>query len=208
MYTDGEGEWEGAGATEPPIRIVAGLGNPGRRYDRTRHNVGFLVLDRLVGAGEFRDEGKWSTHAARIPGDPVLYLKPQTFMNLSGRAVSRAAQFYKVPTEAILVVYDDVDLPFGQLRFRARGSAAGHNGVRSLIECLGTDTFPRLKFGIGREREDPRTELVDHVLGRFDAFEEAALENCLESAAEAVKYALDHGLGAAMNVFNQKRSTD
>ncbi len=200
---------EGAAAhaeEAPPIRIVVGLGNPGRRYERTRHNVGFLVLDALVGAENFRDEGKWNTLAARVPGDPVLYLKPQTFMNLSGCTAARAAQFYKVPPAGILVVYDDVDLPFGRLRFRAKGSAGGHNGIKSMIECLGSDTFPRLKFGIGRDGEDPRKALVDHVLGRFGPFEEAGIEKSLECAADAIKYALAHGVGAAMNLFNQKKS--
>lgn len=194
----------------PPLRAVIGLGNPGRDYEDTRHNVGFAIVDRLAqtAAAEWRTEKKWSADVARC-SDGTILVKPQTFMNLSGRAAASVGSFFKIPPSAMLVVYDDVDLPLGQLRFRADGSAGGHNGIQSLIECLGGDRFPRLKFGIGRQPRnddaDPqRGSMIGHVLGRFDDSETELLQNCLAIAEDAVKCALVRGLAAAMNQFNQK----
>ncbi|MCB1086473.1 MAG: aminoacyl-tRNA hydrolase [Verrucomicrobiae bacterium] len=189
------------------MRLVIGLGNPGPRYVGTRHNVGFDLVERLAAERGLRwqTEKKWKTEISRTPDGRLVLAKPQTFMNLSGEAVIRIGSFYKIPPAAMLVIHDDVDLPLGRLRLRASGSAGGHNGLKSLIQHLGTDAFPRLKFGVGRAGEGDaiRREMIDHVLGRFDAAEADPLEKSLARATDAVNYALSHGLAAAMNRFNQ-----
>lgn len=184
------------------FRLIVGLGNPGRQYERTRHNIGFMVLDRLAlqaGAG-FESRPRWQAHAAKLP-DGTLLLKPQTFMNLSGRCVRQVAAFHKWPAEELLVVYDDVALPLGRLRFREKGSAGGHNGIKSLIEHLGTDAFPRLKIGIGGTTPG---DMTGHVLGSFRDDEAETLENTLASAVEAVQLALSQGFATAANQFNSR----
>lgn len=190
----------------PPLRLVVGLGNPGREYEKTRHNVGFLVLDRLAEKEGlcWSREKKWETEIAR--GAERIYLKPQTFMNLSGRAVSGVAQFYKIPAPAILVVHDDADLPLGVLRFRVGGSAGGHRGVASVIESLGADEIIRLKIGVGREGRDGSggPGLADHVLGKFLVDEAPIVEKTLDLAVRAVNDAVSHGVEAAMNTFNRR----
>jgi len=182
--------------------LIIGLGNPGRQYEATRHNVGFMVLDRLaLAAGvSFATIPKWQSHVAKLP-DGVLLLKPQTFMNLSGQAVAKIARFHQWPPEEILVVYDDVALPLGTMRFREKGSAGGHNGIKSLIQHFGTDQFPRLKLGIGGPRPG---EMTGHVLGNFAPDEREHLENMLATAVEAVQVALSQGVAAAANRFHQK----
>ena len=186
-----------------PIRLVVGLGNPGREYAGTRHNVGFEVLDRLAVRRRLEPwafKNDWQTLWAR-EGSQFLFLKPQTFMNESGRAVGGAVRFYKLLPESVLVVYDDVALPIGRLRLRPDGSAGGQNGMRSIIEHLGTSAFPRLRVGIGAARGS--SGMVGHVLGKFrsDEREEAAV--AVERATDAVEHALAHGLEAAMNVYNR-----
>lgn len=181
-------------------RLVVGLGNPGKEYAGTRHNIGFDVLDRLAGAEgqEFQRERKWKAEVARTPGGLHL-LKPLTYMNLSGRAATAAARFYKIAPEEILVVFDDASLPVGQLRFRMQGGAGGHNGIRSLIQDLGTDEFPRLKIGIGGA---PGEKMTGHVLGRFREEERDAVEKALARAVEAVQVAATDGVARAANIFN------
>ncbi len=193
----------------PVPRLVAGLGNPGTKYARTRHNVGFRIVERLASAEgvEFRRERNWDADAAQLrrpDGSRVVLLKPQTFMNLSGRAVAAAARFYKIDPGEVLVVFDDADLPLGKLRLREGGRAGGHKGMLSIIASMGTDRIARLKFGVDRENRDPRQNLIDHVLGQFTPDEECELENCLDHAADAVRYALACGLPEAMNAFNRK----
>jgi PTH1 family peptidyl-tRNA hydrolase len=176
------------------------LGNPGKEYAGTRHNIGFEVLDRLaslVGLG-FKPERKWNAEVVKTPRGLFL-LKPQTYMNLSGRAAAAAARFYKIAPEEILVVYDDASLPLGQLRLRARGGAGGHNGMRSLIADLGTEDFPRLKIGIGGA---PGEKMTGHVLGRFREDEREAAEKALARAVEAVQLAVSDGVSTAANTFN------
>lgn len=187
-------------------RLVTGLGNPGGKYEGTRHNIGFMVMDRLVSArGEvWAAERRWECVVAR--SGSTTWIKPSTYMNLSGRAVSAVCRFYKIPPEEILVICDDVDLPLGRIRFRAQGSAGGHNGLKSIIAELGTDAFPRLKVGIGRA-EDTRRDVVDHVLGRFEPGEQEILEKTLQDSVRAVECALDRGLTAAMNEFNRREET-
>jgi PTH1 family peptidyl-tRNA hydrolase len=186
------------------ISLVVGLGNPGRHYEDTRHNAGFMVLDRLAaGAGAtFESKPKWQSHIAKLPGSGVLLVKPQCFMNLSGRPIRQIATFHKWSPENILVVYDDVALPLGKLRFREKGSAGGHNGIKSLIEHLGGDAFPRLKFGIGAPEPG---NLTGHVLGNFRAEERDTLENTLARAVTAVQLALSQGLAVAANLYNSNQ---
>jgi PTH1 family peptidyl-tRNA hydrolase len=188
------------------ITLVVGLGNPGRHYEETRHNAGFMVLDRLAaGAGvAFESKPKWQSHVAKLPGSGVLLVKPQCFMNLSGRPVRQIAGFHKWTAENILVVYDDVALPLGKLRFREKGSAGGHNGIKSLIEHLGGDAFPRLKFGIGASEPG---NMTGHVLGTFRTEERDLLENTLARAVTAVQLALSQGLPAAANFYNSNKET-
>ncbi len=186
-------------------RLIVGLGNPGESYRDTRHNIGFMVLDeiaRRLGAA-FREEKRWSGLVAKFAGGHLL--KPLTFMNDSGRSVQSVGHFYKTSPAQTLVVYDDVDLPLGRLRFRSNGSAAGHNGIRSLAASLGTQEFPRLKVGIASENGRPAGErMVGHVLGTFRAEEQPALQAVIKRAADAVQATLDNGLEAAMNVFNRQ----
>ena len=191
---------------ENSIPLVVGLGNPGRQYDGTRHNVGFMVLDRLAaGAGAvFESKPKWQCHLAKLPGSGVLLVKPQSFMNLSGRPVRQIMAFHKWTPGKVLVVYDDVALPLGKLRFREKGSAGGHNGIKSLIEHLGGDGFPRLKIGIGAS--DPGN-MTGHVLGNFREEERELLENTLARAVEAVQLALSQGLAPAANFYNSSNGT-
>ncbi|MEJ6701337.1 MAG: aminoacyl-tRNA hydrolase [Akkermansiaceae bacterium] len=187
------------------IKLVIGLGNPGRKYENTRHNIGFLVLDRLASGygAEMANHLKWRAHVAKVPGLGTILMKPQTFMNESGQSVGAALRFYKWEPEEVLVVYDDVSIPFGSLRFRMAGSAGGHNGIKSMINHLGSDRFPRLKLGIGNETKN---SMVGHVLGKFSTDEQNELENTLATAAEAVQLALSEGVQAAANSFNTKKT--
>ena len=184
--------------------IVVGLGNPGRRYQGTRHNIGFAVADEVARRRQaVFDSGRGDTLTARVGRGPdaVLVVKPLTMMNLSGEAVAAVAGFYKVDPAAILVAADDVNLPLGRLRLRARGSAGGHNGFKSIIGCLGTEDFPRLRVGVGRG--DPRRDLADHVLARFDDDERNEVEQAIARAADAVETFLAEGIEAAMNRHNR-----
>lgn len=178
------------------IKLVIGLGNPGQKYQRTRHNVGFDVLDRLAqeAGAKFVNHLKWRAHIAKLSN--VMLMKPQTFMNESGRAAQAALRFHKWQPEETLVIYDDVSLPFGKLRYRMSGSAGGHNGVKSLIQHFGGDSFPRLKIGIGSPRSG---EMVGHVLGKFSSEEQSGMESALERAAQSVQYAIRNGVEAAAN---------
>ncbi len=181
------------------MRLIVGLGNPGREYLETRHNVGFMLLDRLAARerADFRAEKAWRASVART-GDLFL-CKPLTFMNLSGEAVRGLSQFYKIAPADLLVVADDMALPLGKLRLRPGGSAGGHNGLRSIIEHLGTNEFPRLRIGIGAARPG---EAVGYVLGRFAVAEREEVENALIAAEAAIAYLREKGLQAAMNACN------
>ena len=185
-----------------PVRMVIGLGNPGRKYEGTRHNVGFGVLDLLAHAAgaAFESRPRWQAATAKLP-DGTWLLKPGAFMNLSGRAVQAAAAFFKLPPQSLLVVFDDAALPLGTLRFRESGSHGGHNGIRSIIESLGTDAFPRLKIGIGASGPG---KMTGHVLGRFREDEREASEKALARAVDAVQLALSQGVPAAANVHNTR----
>ena len=188
----------------PVTWLVAGLGNPGSQYENTRHNVGFLVLDELGERGEFpiqRLRFHALTNTAVVGGQGVLVMKPTTYMNLSGEAVGEAARFYKLPADHVLVISDDVDLPLGKLRIRKGGSAGGHNGLKSLIQHLGTDQFPRLKVGVGA-KPHPDYDMADWVLGKLQREDKKVMDAAVKRAADAVECLLREGPDKAMNRFN------
>ena len=179
--------------------LVAGLGNPGARYARTRHNIGWLALDALA-VEPFREEKRFEGEVSRIGG--AWLLKPTTFMNLSGVSVRALADFYKIPHDHVLVVLDDAALPFGRLRIRAAGSAGSHNGLESVLAHFSTEQVPRLRIGIGTP--PPPMALHDYVLAPFTPAEEADLSSVTERSAEAIRCVLKKGLAAAMNEFNKE----
>jgi PTH1 family peptidyl-tRNA hydrolase len=182
------------------IRLVVGLGNPGAEYERTRHNIGFMVLDRLAADWrvEWKREQKWRAYWAKA--EQALLVKPMTYMNRSGGPLQAVSSFYKVAPGEILPVFDDMALPLGRLRLRLNGSAGGHNGMESIILTYGTDEIPRLRVGIGAA---PAAGAVDWVLGRFFEEEMPVVEKTVTRAAEAVKVAIDKGVLSAMNTFNK-----
>jgi PTH1 family peptidyl-tRNA hydrolase len=185
--------------------LIAGLGNPGREYRGSRHNVGFMVLDCLaekLGVSFTRVKMNALMTAVRHGEERLILIKPQTFMNLSGQAVSSFLRFYKIPLDNLLVVYDDVDLPFETLRLKPDGGDAGQKGVRSIIDRLGTQSFPRLRVGIGRP--SGRTPVSDYVLSDFDGNERELLPFVLDQAAAAALLFIDDGLEAAMTLYNQQ----
>jgi PTH1 family peptidyl-tRNA hydrolase len=182
-----------------PTWLVAGLGNPGPRYARTRHNIGWLALDLLAGE-PFREEKRFEGEISRVEG--AWLLKPTTFMNLSGVAVRALADYYKIPHERVLVVLDDAALGFGRLRIRGAGSTGSHNGLESVLTHFSTEQVPRLRIGIGAP--PPPMALHDYVLAPFTAAEEADLASVTERAAEAIRCILKKGLAAAMNEFNKE----
>ena len=185
------------------MKIVVGLGNPGNQYKDTRHNIGFLVVDELArrwnaAPWKRRYEAEVSEHRAI---GPVLLVKPQTFMNLSGNSVREAAKFYKTPSTDIVVIHDDLDLPAGRLRIRERGGSGGHRGIESMLTQLGADDFVRVRFGVGRPPEG--WESADYVLGRFAPDEQALIKEAIDKAADAVEAILKEGTAPAMNRFNR-----
>ena len=206
------------------MKLVVGLGNPGRKYDGTRHNIGFDVVDALAD----RHRAEWqmaprgiealvarmNSVASGFPGprgaegsrpDAVL-AKPLTFMNLSGQAVIGLLQFYKIDPSDLLVIVDDVNIETGRLRTRMRGSAGGHNGLKSIIATLGSDEFARLRIGVGRG--DARRDLADHVLAKFDASERSLVVETVARSADAVELFIAEGIGPVMNRFNRKEDAE
>ena len=188
----------------PVEYIIAGLGNPGTKYENTRHNAGFLAIDRVAekaGASIDRLKFKGLTGQAEVGGKRVLLLKPSTFMNLSGEAVGEAARFYKIPPDRVLVISDDVSLPQGKLRVRRSGSAGGHNGLKNIIAHLGTDQFPRIKVGVGG-KPHPDSDMADWVLSKFTGPDRQAMEAAIARAADAVTCLLSQGVDQAMARYN------
>lgn len=185
--------------------VIAGLGNPGDKYSGTRHNVGFGVIDQL--ADDYGIDVSTKGHKAlfgkgMIGGHKVILAKPQTYMNLSGESIRDLVSYYKISEEELIVVYDDISLDVGRLRLRPKGSAGGHNGIKSIISCLQTESFWRIKVGVGNK--PPRMDLADYVLGRFKGEELDAIRTGIENAAKAAVCLMDEGMEAAMNQFNGK----
>ena len=184
--------------------LVVGLGNPGENYARTRHNAGFRAVDRLAAALQVKvDRAKFRglTAQAVWQGQKLLLLKPQTFMNNYGLSVMDAARFYKLPPERVIVIFDDISLPVGRLRVRADGSAGGHNGIKSIIGALNSQSFPRVKIGVG-QKPHPDYDLADWVLSNFTREEEAHVERAAQAAAQAALEVVAGGVSAAAAKFN------
>lgn len=186
--------------------VIAGLGNPSKEYDRTRHNVGFAVIDAL--ADKYRIDVSEKKHKAFcgkgiIEGQRVILIKPQTYMNLSGESIRSVVDYYKLEPADLIVCYDDISLAPGQLRIREKGSAGGHNGIKNIIAHLGTQEFPRIKVGIG---EKPRQmDLAAYVLSRFSQGEQKLMDEAYLDAANACVMMMTEGIDRAMNVFNQRK---
>ena len=191
------------------VKLIVGLGNPGRKYEGTRHNVGFDVVDRLAA----KHRADWESAprgidalVARWRAADVTLAKPLTFMNLCGGAIVGLLQFFKVELADLLVVVDEVNLELGRIRTRATGSAGGHNGLKSAIEQLGTEDFARMRIGVGRG--DARRDLADHVLAKFDRDERENVETTIGRAADAVELFVTEGIGPVMNRFNRKEDAE
>ena len=186
--------------------LIVGLGNPGREYEKTRHNCGFRAIDRLADKLGCRiDKLKFQGLYTQVSynGTKLLLLKPQTFMNLSGRSVLQLSAYFNVPPKRIIVMFDDISLDPGRLRIRADGSAGGHNGIKSIIQELGSQDFPRVKIGVGA-KPHPDYDLADWVLSTFSAIEEKALQNVLDWAGDAALSIIDRGVPETANRFNGK----
>ena len=188
------------------MHLIVGLGNPTKQYEGTRHNVGFETIDRIAAENQIRVEEK--KHKALygsgyIEGEKVILAKPQTFMNLSGESVRELSDYYKIPAENIIVIYDDISLDVGQLRIREKGSAGGHNGIKDIIAKTGTDQFERVKVGVG---EKPAGwDLADHVLGRFSPEDREKFEDAVKDAVDAVSLMVQDRTDEAMNLYNRKK---
>ena len=184
--------------------LIAGLGNPGAKYEMTRHNAGFLAVD-LLAIEEGFDCKRLKHHAlvadVNLGGKRCLVMKPQTMMNNSGEAIGEAARFYKIPPERCIVLFDDVSLDVGATRIRRKGSAGGHNGIKSIIAHLGTEEFPRVKIGVGK-KPHPDYDLVDWVLGKFPKEQEKDLKSALENTTQAVRLIVAGDIDEAMNKYN------
>ena len=184
--------------------IVAGLGNPGLEYENTRHNAGFLTMEELAKqCGAKLDQMKFKSDCGEAMLGEVrcLLMKPTTYMNLSGDAIAAAANFYKILPEQVLVIYDDISLPPGKLRLRRKGSAGGHNGIKSIIAQLGTEEFPRIRVGVGA-KPNPQYDLADWVLSKFSEEDMKALQPALEHAADAAKKIVSGDMNGAMNLYS------
>ena len=181
--------------------LIVGLGNPGNQYEDTRHNIGFKVVDNI--AKEYnieinRQKFKGMCGEGFINGEKVILLKPTTYMNLSGESIREVVDFYKLSNEDILVIYDDISLDVGRLRIREKGSAGGHNGIKSIIAHLGTDIFPRIKVGVGQ----PNVDLVNYVLGKFTKEEMEVLSESIDASTKAAKEIISSDVKTAMNIYN------
>lgn len=185
--------------------IIIGLGNPSKEYEHTRHNIGFDIITNI--SREYNIPLDYKKHKAicgkgMIEGEKVVLVKPQTYMNLSGESVRELVDFYKVPNENIIIIYDDISLDVGQLRIRLKGSAGGHNGIKSIISHLGSMEFPRIKVGVG---DKPKGwDLADYVLSRFQGVDAVIIKDAIEKSTLAVKDIIKDGLDSAMNVYNRK----
>jgi len=193
-------------------QLIVGLGNPGTKYDRTRHNIGFEAIDTLskhwrINLSEQRKFQGIFGEGIGLHGDKVRLLKPLTYMNLSGQSIRAVLDWYKISPEAVLVIYDDMDLPVGKMRLRQSGSAGGHNGMKSTIAHLGTQNFPRLRIGIGSPKDQVASsngEVVSHVLGRFSAPESKVMAEVLQLVVDTIELSLKQGVPKAMSLYNNR----
>jgi PTH1 family peptidyl-tRNA hydrolase len=188
------------------MHLVVGLGNPGRQYAGNRHNVGFQIVEQLAAPAAWRSKFGGEIHEGELGGEKVIFCKPMQFMNDSGPVVASVAGFRKIPVESIIVAYDELDLPFGRLKLGKGGGAGGHNGVRSLIACLGSPDFARVRFGIGRPPASWKG--ADYVLSDFTRAEQTELPDLVRTAADAVQEIVSRGLPAAMNKFNVRKNAE
>ncbi|WNZ59770.1 aminoacyl-tRNA hydrolase [Myxococcus sp. MxC21-1] len=190
------------------MKLIVGLGNPGREYERHRHNIGFMVVEALLSRA--RAELNQEKFAAKVgqgtlAGERVLFVEPQTFMNLSGRSVAEAARFFKVPVADVLVIHDELDLPLGRLQLKAGGGSGGHNGLKSIVSSLGDEGFIRLRFGIGKpEGPNARERVSGYVLSNFDDGERREMDALIDRAMDMTELWIREGLSVAMNRFNRK----
>ncbi|HLO52416.1 MAG TPA: aminoacyl-tRNA hydrolase [Kamptonema sp.] len=201
-------------ATPPKVliipQLIVGLGNPEPKYNRTRHNIGFAAVDALANSWQIplSENRKFQAEFGEGMGpqrDKIRLLKPLTYMNLSGQAIRAAIDWYKLPPESVLTVYDDMDLPVGRLRLRLSGSAGGHNGMKSAIAHLGTDKFPRLRIGIGKPQSSSHDkETISHVLGKFSPEESQLMDKVLKLVVEAVELSQKQGVEKAMSLYNSR----
>ena len=185
------------------IYLIVGLGNPDKKYEETRHNAGFNAIDKLAEKlGTRISEKKFKGLSASVVrnGQKLLLLKPQTYMNLSGESVAEAANYFNIEPDHIIVLYDDINFACGRMRVRGQGSAGGHNGIKSIIACIGSDSFPRVRIGVGAKRE--QTDLAAHVLGRFAGKDNETMDKAFSAAGDAALCIIDKGVAEAMNEFN------
>lgn len=188
-------------------QLIVGLGNPGSKYEQTRHNIGFEAVDTLAKSWQLswqqnrRFQGLFSEGRA-TGGNKIYLLKPLTYMNLSGQSIRAVTDWYKLPTDSLLVIYDEMDLPLGRLRVRLGGSAGGHNGMKSIISHLGNENFPRLRIGIGKSNQ--KEETISHVLGRFSPDDSQLMTKVLKLVVEVVEVSLKEGVEKAMSLYNNR----
>ena len=190
------------------MHIIVGLGNPGRKYENTRHNLGFITIDKLAddhGISITRSKHKSLIGEGRIAGEKVLLVKPQTFMNLSGEAVREVMSYYRETPDHLLVIYDDIDIPAGSVRIRKKGGAGTHNGMRSVVSQLGEDGFARIRIGIGGE---DGKDLIGHVLGGFTSDEAGPMREAVLPAVSAIECMLSRGIDIAMNEYNTRKEKE
>jgi PTH1 family peptidyl-tRNA hydrolase len=190
------------------MKLICGLGNPGREYERNRHNIGFMVVEALLPRAKAElNQEKFQARVGQgtLGSERILFVEPQTYMNLSGRSLAEAARFYKIAVEDILVIHDELDLPFGRLQLKAGGGTGGHNGLKSSVQSLGADGFIRLRFGIGKpEGPNGKERVADYVLSNFDDGERRQLEEFIGRALDMAETWAREGLATAMNRFNRR----
>jgi PTH1 family peptidyl-tRNA hydrolase len=190
------------------MKLICGLGNPGREYERNRHNIGFMVVEALLPRARAelnQDKFQGRVGQGSLGGEKILFLEPQTYMNLSGRSLAEAARFYKVAVEDILVIHDELDLPFGRLQLKVGGGSGGHNGLKSIVSSLGADGFIRLRFGVDKPQgPNAKERVAGYVLSNFDDGERRQLDDLIAQAVDAAETWARDGLSTAMNRYNKR----
>jgi len=191
------------------LKVIVGLGNPGLKYQFTRHNIGFMVMEYFANdlGAKFKEVKSYNSMIARerFNNQKIIIVKPQTYMNLSGKAVKKITSYYKILNQDLLIVYDDLNLQLGQIRIRIKGSSGGHNGIESIIQCMGNEDIPRLRLGIGKMPLNPEADYVSHVLSRFKKNEEKNLKSMIIFSTDAIKTIIADGFDKAMREYNRKQ---